>query len=459
MLFVQVLFAQDPERKNSIGLYQTYTDYNVQLLDSKVFAFDSSLSHSTRIAYQRLWSSSWVFNTGIANGFILNQNIKENEFVKKAYALGIDASVMFKLNNGRLIKKNPLIGPFVSFGYRLDYIPKLSNFNETPLLMTNQYGAGMHIRLSNRTHLQLQMAIDQKLQGDFNTHMQYRMGVTQSIGKFAEPERDKKRDSDFDGIVDIKDNCPGQFGLKELKGCPDTTKYYSSKIDFDSLQEANLSKDKRIDALELELALARGGKPGTTAKTDTVYVTKTVVEKDDAAEAERKKLAEEKRRLELALAKKNKTLEDEKERARLERERIAKEKAERDKKEVDKGSADDKKKEALKLAAEKERLARTERERLALKRAREIQDSMDAINNPIPEDKNYYVITISSPNRSTAEKWLKKMLLDFPDARILPQPNGYFRVGVYVGKNKRKGLETMERVKLVGYNPAWLSVE
>ncbi|MFT6745249.1 MAG: hypothetical protein ACJAR8_001810, partial [Bacteroidia bacterium] len=77
----------------------------------------------------------------------------------------------------------------------------------------------------------------------------------------------------------------------------------------------------------------------------------------------------------------------------------------------------------------------------------------------IPVDKNYYIITISSPNISTAEAWLKKMRKDFSDARILPQPNGYYRVGIYAAKDKKLGLKILEKVKELGYVPAWLSVE
>ena len=78
---------------------------------------------------------------------------------------------------------------------------------------------------------------------------------------------------------------------------------------------------------------------------------------------------------------------------------------------------------------------------------------------PLPEDKNYYVITMSSPNIATSRNWLIDMKKIYPDAILLPQPNGYFRVGVFVGKDKAKGLELMEQVKKAGYKQVWLSAE
>lgn len=69
----------------------------------------------------RRLSHTWMLNTGINNGFILNQNLKET-FIPKAYSIGADIGVQFKLNNGRLMKENSFIAPFLSFGYKTDYI-------------------------------------------------------------------------------------------------------------------------------------------------------------------------------------------------------------------------------------------------------------------------------------------------------------------------------------------------
>ena len=76
-----------------------------------------------------------------------------------------------------------MIAPYFTFGYRFDYVNKLKDFNESPLITSNQFGAGVNLRITPRTHLQLQTDVDQKLASDFNTHIRYRFGLTQSIGK------------------------------------------------------------------------------------------------------------------------------------------------------------------------------------------------------------------------------------------------------------------------------------
>lgn len=370
------LLAQDNDRKHSLGFYQNFTDYNVELLNNKLIAFDSSLSLSTRVAYQRRLSRNWMLNAGINQGFIQNQSLNDG-FVEKAYALGTDVNALFKLNNGRIIKEDALIGPYFLFGYRADYVPTLNKNGFNPWLFHNQYGAGLNVRLTKRTHLQLQTAVDQKLKGDFNTHFQHRVGFTQSLGRRLEPLKpkpEKNNDFDGDGIVNSLDQCPYKFGVAGFKGCPDTSVLASVNVDS-LLQEIEAKVAKIKELLAKMDELNNGG-----------------VVLDDPEEEERKRKAEEEKK---------------------------------------------RKEEELKKKAE--------------------DDDYDYDN--IPLDKFYYAITWSSPNLSSTRNWLAKMKKDFPESRILPQPNGYYRVGVFAGKSKKKGLELLDKLKEKGYKTYWLSIE
>lgn len=213
--------AQDQNRKHSIGLYQVFTDYNVSLLDGSVLALDSSLSLSTRIGYQNRLSKSWYFTLGYANGFVNNVTLRSIP-ITKSWVSSLDASIQLALNNGYFLPQSSLIGPYLSFGYRVDRIRELNSQGLNPYLGHNQYGLGVNISLSDRTHIQLQASVDQKLADDFNTHMRYRFGVTQSIGRLDNKYK-ALFDSDRDGTLDEDDLCPALFGLPELQGCPDTT--------------------------------------------------------------------------------------------------------------------------------------------------------------------------------------------------------------------------------------------
>ncbi len=421
--------AQDPDRKHSIGVSQVLTDYNVILLEDKAFSFDSALSTATRFAYQRRLSPTWMLNTGISNGFIQNQRIQES-FIKKAFVIGADATLIFKINNGRILNENPRIAPFLSFGYWTDYVATLKSLNENPWLFHNQYGPGFNVKLTNRTHLQFQTALDQKLKGDFNTHMQYRFGLTQSLGKYAAEK--------------VPKNPKGEEGSDIL----------ASKIHLDSLNEKIVNQSKKIEDLELNNAsLRRRADIGSSTSSerekvlelkisklksehaaevirirneinnesgskgvDTIYDVKTVYIDGEVDNSEAARLLKEKQELEA---------------------KLARQKAEQ---------------------TEKERLARALEELERLRKLRtEVGEKQDEI--PLPEDKSYYVITISSPNVSTALSWLKKMKYDFSESKLLPQPNGYFRVGVYAARDKALASDMLARVLSLGYSTAWISVE
>lgn len=410
-------YAQDPTRKHSIGLYQSLTDYNVVLLDNQVFSFDSSLSQSTRIAYQRRLSRTWMINAGISNGIVQNQNLRES-FLTRAYVMGMDAALFFKINNGRILKENPRIAPYLTFGYRMDYVLQLAKFNENPILFLNQYGVGFNVKLSERTHIQLQSVLDQKLTSDFNTHMQYRLGITQSLGRLEDklPKKQNVEDSDNDGIVNALDKCPNVFGSEAFGGCPPDSNL-AFLVNADSLEQVVIDQRAELEKLQLELEeLRNAGENTNLAKSREqellLRIYRLQKSKDDEILALKKQL------MAGGGAKTPNEPEPEK-------------KVEEPKKEEPKPKAE--------VPAKKEEKPKEATE--------------------IPADKNYYVITMSSPNIATSKNWLINMKKKYPDAIILPQPNGYFRVGVYVGKDKEKGLQLMEQVRKDGYEQVWLSVE
>lgn len=402
-------YSQDPDRKHSVGLYQNFTDYNVVLFGNKIFAFDSSLSQTTRVAYQRRLSRTWMLNAGLSNGFILNQNIRES-FVDRAFVFGSDASVMFKINNGRILKENPRIAPYLTFGYRMDYVPYLSKLNESPVLFLNQYGLGFNVKLGDRTHLQIQSVLDQKLTSDFNTHMQYRFGITQSLGVLAYKEKplDKSNDSDKDGIVNSMDKCPDVYGIAAYDGCPsDST---DRNVNSDSLKRIVVDQRLALENLQKELEeLRNAGLTNSISKSREQELLLRIYNLQKSKDEE-------------ILSLKKRLSEAEKE--------------------------DDKKAKVV-----------TKKEEPLKKEVGKAEPKAIDVEPTISADKNYYVITISSPNLSTATSWLAKMKETYPDAVILPQSNGYFRVGVYVGKDRLKGLEIREQVAKDGFTNAWLSIE
>jgi len=446
--------AQDPTRKNSIGVYQQFSDYNVRFSENNVFTFDSAFSQSVRVAYQRRLSRTWMLNTGITNGFILNQRLK-GSFLTNAYAVGVDASVVFKLNNGRILKENPIVAPFLSFGYRADYVHKLSGLVESPWLLHNQYGAGFNIRLIERTHINIQLALDQKLLGDFNSHMQYRLGLTQSIGKWEEtaPKHNPDLDSDGDGIVDISDECPSEFGLASTNGCPVTSSFLQNNIAVDSLNYLLQHQKEVIRKLELEMATVRN----KVFMNDTAFMTDEIYKLKLAQATELNNIQV----ITLVDTPYKISLTDKD--AELEEDDLSLINQEIDVKE------------SARIAAESDSLLAKEEltseewksQNLSQSNLNSVESHLYSIESDsdsgvlipsIPENKNYYVITFSSAEIRNARAWQAKVKADFPETRILRQPNGFHRVGIYAAKDRVLAFRILEKAKKIGYL-AWISVE
>lgn len=95
-----------------------------------------------------------------------------------------------------------------------------------------------------------------------------------------------------------------------------------------------------------------------------------------------------------------------------------------------------------------------------------VRDDTEIKDKKIVEDDGlllvnqyYFVITISVQDKKVANNWLDKLKINFPDSRIIPLSNGFYRVGVYAGRDKSVAITILNSVKEQGYNPAWISVE
>lgn len=218
------LFSQ-ATYKRSLSFQQDFHDYGINILGGKLINFDSTLSQTFRIGYNRMAFRSVLFSTGISNGFLLNDRL-ETTRLSKNYAFGVDATVIFMSNNGKLFRKDAPFSPYFTFGYQYYYINALKRMGYKPNDFSLQYGVGFNLNFRKRSSFQIQSTLNQQLSGNFNTHFIHRIGFTQVIDLSGDsPDKDLKpetlpKDYDMDGIADINDQCPTMAGTKETFGCP-----------------------------------------------------------------------------------------------------------------------------------------------------------------------------------------------------------------------------------------------
>lgn len=156
------------------------------------------------IGYYRYLNHSFNLGVPLKLGSAL---LKETGYFKKMYA-SAGANLIYKLNNGYLLKEEARIAPYLYAG--LAGKRYWRNGNEWDFV--TPIGGGVNLRLAENWWLQLETEkrLSHILKRD---SWLYSGGFLYTFGG--------AKDQDKDGITDDKDACPTEFGKKELMGCPD----------------------------------------------------------------------------------------------------------------------------------------------------------------------------------------------------------------------------------------------
>ena len=83
----------------------------------------------------------------------------------------------------------------------------------------------------------------------------------------------------------------------------------------------------------------------------------------------------------------------------------------------------------------------------------------EVVTNKQVDGNAYYVVAISSMQLSLAQDMAKTLSQDYPIVEILPQANGFYRVGIYATRTRSEALKILDYAKTHGISMAWLSFE
>ncbi len=417
--------AQTATHKNGFGINQDFHDYNVRLLDNKITSFDSSLSQSLRISWNRYLGRSWALSVGVTNGFLLNQT-EENKLIRKSHLFGGDIDLMLTLNNGRFFPVDSRIAPYLSFGYNFNYLDAYKDLGITPMVISNEYGFGTYIKLGSKSKLQVGAALNQQLNGDFDTHMQYRLGFAQTIGKETKKPVVPIEDIDYDkdGIADANDKCPTLPGVPTNAGCPEEWSDGGLVLNdsvlalIDDLEQSILKLKSDIYNLSNNQVVDVVCQPGTG---EIVQATKKETKQTPDVDPSKKD------------------------------EVVAKNDSEN---KIDGDKPTTKKKESKPIAQ-----ADTKPKTTKTTTSKSVPTSPMVKYKTDGDAKSYYVIAISTKDQALAERSAALIANDFQIVKVLPQPNGFYRVGIYATKTKEEALKILDYAKNHGIPSGWIAYE
>jgi hypothetical protein len=83
----------------------------------------------------------------------------------------------------------------------------------------------------------------------------------------------------------------------------------------------------------------------------------------------------------------------------------------------------------------------------------------EVVTNKQVDGNAYYVVAISTLQLSLAKEMAKTLAQDYPIVEILPQSNGFYRVGIYATRTRSEALKILDYAKTHGISMAWLSFE
>ncbi len=295
MTLATALFAQTEDSKWNVGLHLNSTHYQGDLGTEYVNFSDIDpglslslgyyLSPTFDITVKAGWSYADFMDENGTYGFgnkgysdkigYYNKNSKEGWKFYGSF-MNASANLKLKLNNGWLLKEEAKVAPFLIGGIGATRINSVSVTNkkseDTYSKLTLYYGGGLKFHLSERLDMVLEAGIYNPMSdvydgidkttaagwdgtnhrgkeghGDVDKRndrfLQYSIGVTYNLGKKKDSDQDGVADikdkcpntpsgvavdedgcpidTDGDGVADYLDKCPKVKGLSKLQGCPD----------------------------------------------------------------------------------------------------------------------------------------------------------------------------------------------------------------------------------------------
>ncbi len=213
--------AQSADQKWAASVGFTYLTYksNARFSPLQYSFYDPGVS----VTVDRYLSGAFAFSTRL----LVAPNVHfpvSVESSRPSYLVDMGYQLIFKLNNGAILREQARIAPYLIGGIGGSYTENNPDVY-TPL------GGGIQVRMTNRIALRLQSVRKISLNKDYQ-HTAHAMGLVYEIGgKKRTPEPapvDSMEilaaliDTDGDGIRDDVDQCPGISGTMMNFGCPDS---------------------------------------------------------------------------------------------------------------------------------------------------------------------------------------------------------------------------------------------
>ncbi len=204
-IFTMSSYAQSEDVPWRVNIDLTNNKFKYRIWEG-LFDFGELGNAGFRVGAQRYLNNSLDLEFGVGYGKLVYEQIFESN------VLDVNVNLIYKFDNGYILKKEAKVAPFISAGIGTSNYSNFKGLNSGNWEGNNfdtPFGVGVEFKVSEEASIQLGGIYHSNGAPDY---LQYRLGVNFNIGR--------KKDSDKDGIYDKEDACPNQAGPAENRGCP-----------------------------------------------------------------------------------------------------------------------------------------------------------------------------------------------------------------------------------------------
>lgn len=277
--------AQNDHNKWGLSIFANLYEYNGDL-ENRFFTF-KNLRENAGVGFglTRYLSPSFDANGHFSYGKMDGAQATTAK-IFGAEMFTTDLGLRYKFYNGKILKKEALIGPYVDFGTGATFAHTqgngsyLANFDEKYLDLNFNAGLGVRVRLAEQVYAFAQTKFHYYLNDKYDgsghpwsletnnnvndAYLEHSVGFLFEIGKPKDTDNDGVSDrkdecpdtpegvkvdakgcpvdTDGDGVADYQDECPEFAGTVAFKGCPDTDGDGIRDIDDECADVAGLAK-------------------------------------------------------------------------------------------------------------------------------------------------------------------------------------------------------------------------
>lgn len=150
------------------------------------------------------------FNTSLN----LSRAKMRHEMVYSAVVTDLTANLIYKFNNGYILKEDSRFKPFLNTGFGISNTQRQKFFFDEfdgGVHAMMPFGAGFDVKVNNKTDLTVSGTYNNTIDDTYN-YIQFAVGAKFSLKG--------NKDSDADGVFDRDDACPETPGPVSNQGCP-----------------------------------------------------------------------------------------------------------------------------------------------------------------------------------------------------------------------------------------------